>query len=306
MGGLLVALKLGSEAIGFQQLFAGLLQSQSDTYLLVMKIRLPQALNAFVIGGLLGLAGCYLQVLLQNPLADPYILGVSGGTAFANLLAIHLGLSGLLLHGSAIVGAGLAMALVWLFAYEADRWSSTRVLLYGVILAMGWGALITLLLVISPDSRLPGMLFWLVGDLTTATLPVLPFFILVCGILFGLIHARGLDLLVQGEQLARSLGVNTARLAWQLYFVSAVMIAVAVMMVGCIGFIGLIIPHCVRLLLGFNHRQVVLATVLLGGALLMYADTLSRTIIAPQQLPVGVITAIIGVPLFMILMRRQS
>lgn len=272
----------------------------------MFELRLPRAVAAFIIGGLLSLAGCLMQVLLRNPLADPYVLGVSGGAAFAALLGISLGLSGLPIPALAFLGALASMLLVFVVARGSGPWSTTRVLLSGVVLAAGWGALITLLLATGQDSSLKSMLYWLMGDLTWARVDWPWLFALAAMTALLWLRARSLNVLAGGEVHAALLGESSRRLFWEIYLVGALLTAVAVSIAGSIGFVGLIVPHLMRLLVGADHRRLLPAAMLFGGAFLVLADTAARVIIAPRQLPVGVLTALLGVPIFLFLLHRSA
>jgi len=301
------ALSVGSIRVGWRELFA-LVNGGGDpvTRSLIIDLRLPRALAAFAAGGMLALAGAMMQVLLRNPLADPYILGVSGGAAVGALMCLMLGLGGLWLTGSAFGGALLSMVMVFALARGSGSWTSTRLLLTGIVVAAGWGAVISFLLAISPDSTLRGMMFWLLGDLGQASQPGPGLTILVLGLALALYSGRDLNVLIQGELKAQSLGVSVAGLRLRLYVLASLLTAVAVTIAGNIGFIGLIIPHLVRLITGNDHRILLPAATLAGASLLVIADTVSRTALAPLQLPVGVITALIGVPLFLYLLHRTA
>jgi len=307
LGALLLALVSGSQGLGWAALF-----DESDprraalAWSLVQELRLPRALSAFAVGGLLALAGVLMQVLLRNPLGDPYILGVSGGAAFAVLLSMLLGLPVAWLTGSAFGGALGSMLMVFLLAGGEGPRSDTRLLLTGVVTAAGWAALVSLVLALSPAQRLPGMLFWLMGDLSDADAPLAPMLLLGLGTLAALALARPLDLLQQGENQAAALGVSTAALRTGVFLLGSLLTAGAVTVAGSIGFVGLVVPHMFRLLGGAGHRLLIPGSVLLGGTLLLLADTLARTLTAPQQLPVGVITALLGVPLFLYLLNRGA
>ena len=270
------------------------------------ELRLPRALCAFAVGGLLALAGTLMQVLLRNPLADPYILGISGGAACATLLALLLGLPAAWLTGSAFIGALGAMLLVFALGRVGSAADGTQLLLTGVVLAAGWGALVTLLLALSPTARLPGMLFWLMGDLSNADTPGSPLLLLAGGTLTALALARPLDLLLQGEIPAATLGVSTGALRQAIFLLASLLTATAVAIAGSIGFLGLVAPHLLRLLGATDHRRLIPGAALLGGILLLLADTLARTLTAPRELPVGVLTALLGVPLFLYLLRRDA
>ncbi len=302
---LLWSLSQGSVTLGPGELWHAW-RSDSLEHRLVTELRLPRALSAFAVGGLLALAGALMQTLLRNPLGDPYVLGISGGAAVGTLGAMLLGMGGIWLNSSAFVGALLSMLLVFALAHGKGGWTTTRLLLTGVIVAAGWGALIRLMLAISPDSDLRGMIFWLMGDFSHATAPGGAIAVLVIGLLLCIPMARSLNILARGEMQAQALGVNVQGLRWASYFLASLLTAVAVTQAGSIGFVGLVVPHLIRLVVGNDQRLLLPASVLLGGALLVCADTLARTVIAPQQLPVGVITALIGVPVFLYLLRQSK
>ena len=271
----------------------------------VRNLRLPRALAGLACGGLLALAGALMQVLLKNPLADPYVLGVSGGASVGALAAMLFGLPLLALHAGAFAGAMAAMLLVFGLAHGEGSWTQTRLLLTGVIVAAGCGALVALMLSIAPENQLRGMLFWLMGDLTQADSAWPALVVLVLGMACVLPFSRDLGLLARGELSARVLGVPVERLRLLIYALASLFTAVAVNIAGSIGFIGLIVPHLVRLAAGNDLRLLLPASVLAGGTLLVVADTLARVLVAPQQLPVGVLTALLGVPVFLYLLSRQ-
>ncbi|MDH5445936.1 MAG: iron ABC transporter permease [Gammaproteobacteria bacterium] len=305
IGCLLLALYAGSLSISWPEIISSFyVEQKTMAQQLVLELRLPRAAAAFITGGLLALSGALMQVLLRNPLADPYVLGISGGAAVAALIAILTGLSGLALSGSAFVGALCAMLLVFGLSHGQGSWTPTRLLLTGIVLASGWGAMISFLLAISPDQNLRSMLFWLMGDLGYAETIGPSVIVLIAGLLISISVARNLNILSQGELQAASLGVKTNQLRLLIYILASLMTATAVTLAGSIGFIGLVIPHLIRLM-GFSDNRILLpASALMGGSMLILADTLSRTIIAPQQLPVGVISAAIGVPMFLFLLYR--
>lgn len=305
LASLVLGLSQGSLAIPPEQLWSALGGGGEPMHGAILhELRLPRVLAAFAVGGLLALAGALLQVLLQNPLADPYILGISGGAAVGALLCMLLGLGGLWLSGSALGGALISMLLVFGLAHGRGSWTPTRLLLTGVVVAAGWGALISFILALAPGHNLRGMLFWLMGDLGYAGHPLLALGLLVLGLLLTLPVARSLNLLARGELTAAALGVSVRPLRYYLYLLASLLTAAAVTLAGSIGFIGLVVPHMLRLLMGNDQRLLLPAAALLGGTLLVLADTLARTLVAPQQLPVGVLTALLGVPLFLYLLQR--
>lgn len=301
----LVALASGSADVSVADMLRALRgDAPPQIHALVMELRLPRALTAFAVGGLLAVAGVLMQVLLRNPLAEPYILGSSGGAAVAALLAMMLGMGSAVIDISAFGGAMAATLLVFSIAHGTGSWTPTRLLLTGVVLAAGFSAATTLLLALSPDQSLRGMLFWLMGDLSFAFEPARCLWLLGLLVIGGTLGARHLNVLSRGELQAAIVGLPVSGFRYLIFVASALATALSVTTVGVIGFIGLVVPHLVRLVAGSDHRIVLPASALGGGALLVVADTMARTIMAPRQLPVGALTAAIGVPLFLVLMSR--
>jgi iron complex transport system permease protein len=313
---LLAALAIGSVALSPAELAAALAGPDAPGRDIVLGLRLPRALSGLAVGAALGLSGAVLQALLRNPLADPYVLGVSGGAAVAALLALTAGLSALGVQVAAIGGALATLALLFLLARRALYSSESRageqstgaVLLTGVMLASFSAALMSLLLTLAPDGRLRTMVFWLLGDLGGAThlLPALVALGLVA-LLFMLAraHAGALNLMLRGDLQAYTQGVPVATIRRRLVLVAAVATASAVTLGGTVGFVGFVAPHLVRLAAGNDQRLVLPASMLLGGALVVAADTVARSAFAPMQLPVGVLTALLGVPVFLWLLGRR-
>jgi iron complex transport system permease protein len=271
---------------------------------IVWELRLPRALAAFGAGIVLALAGVLMQALLRNPLADPYVLGVSGGAAVGALGLMLAGAAGLAVDAGAAIGAFGAMLLVFAVAHGAGGWTTTRLLLTGVVVAAGCGAIVSLLLSLSDGLR--GMLFWLLGDFGYVSTPWWLLALALAAIPACLLAARPLDALARGELQARLLGVPVRGLRIGIYVAASLLTAAAVTTAGSIGFVGLVTPHLVRLVIGSSHRAVIPAAALAGGTLLVVADLLARTVVAPRQLPVGALTALIGVPLFLWLMHRRQ
>ena len=300
------AMASGSAAISIAEAFQTLSGDAPDNIrALVIDLRLPRALTAFGVGGLLAVAGVLMQVLLRNPLAEPYILGSSGGAAVAALSAMLLGWGSALVDLAAFGGAMAATLLVFSIAQGTGSWTPTRLLLTGVVLAAGFSAATTLLLALSPDQNLRGMLFWLMGDLSFAYSPARSLWLLAAISVSGVLIARHLNVLARGELQAAIVGLPVATFRLIIFAVTALATAISVTTVGVVGFIGLVVPHLIRLVVGSDHRIVLPASALAGGSLLVIADTLARTVMAPRQLPVGALTAALGVPLFLILMSRS-
>ena len=303
----LAALAHGSVAAPLSEVVRTLLgQSAGVNAQIILELRLPRVIAGFVVGGMLALAGALMQILLRNPLAEPYILGVSGGASVFALLAISLGLATVWMTAGACFGAMLTMFLVFVFSGAARGWNPLKVLLTGVVIAAAWGALISFLLVVSPAARLHSMLFWLMGDLSFSQASAGYAIVLLLALALALHYARALNLLAVGDLQAAALGVSVNRLRILIYFLASILTAMAVLQAGSIGFIGLIVPHAMRLLIGNDNRLLLPASVLAGGALLVFADMLARTMLAPRQLPVGVLTALIGAPVFLLLLQSTA
>lgn len=299
------SLLIGSVELSPARILAALLGSgDSVARSVALAVRLPRTLAAFGVGSLLALAGVLLQALFRNPLADPFVLGVSGGAAVGALLAMIAGATVLAIQGSAVAGAVVAVVIVHLLARSGG---TTRLLLTGVVLASACGAIVTVLLSVADESRLRGMVFWLAGDLEWAVNPWVSAITALFAVALAILMARPLNVLAAGELRARSVGMRLE--AWRtLVFVGcAALTAVAVVSAGTVGFVGLITPHIVRFAFRTSdHRLVAPASALLGGTLLACADVAARTVVAPAQLPVGAIMALVGAPLFIVLLRQRG
>jgi len=271
----------------------------------LIELRLPRAMSALAVGGLLAVSGAILQVLLRNPLADPYVMGVSGGASVAALVAIILGLPAVGVDGLAAAGALGACLLVFALAQGPGGWTPTRLLLTGIVVAAGAGSIVSLLLALGDDAQLRGMVFWLLGDLSRAERWPWLLGLLGAAAVAGVALGRQLNVLARGTVQAATVGMDVRRLQLLMFAVSSLLTGAAVSAAGSIGFVGLVTPHLVRLALGSDNRVVLPASALAGGVLLMAADLAARSLIAPRQLPVGALTALFGVPLFLVLMRRQ-
>ncbi|HEY3808887.1 MAG TPA: iron ABC transporter permease [Steroidobacteraceae bacterium] len=312
--GLLAALALaavcatlltGSAGLSAGRALTALLGGGDDfSRLIVWTVRLPRATAAFAIGALLALSGVLLQALFRNPLADPLVLGVSGGAAVGALAGMLAGASMGLLHGFATAGGALVGLLVLLLGRGGGN---TRLLLCGVVLASACGALITVMLTLADYGQLRGMIFWLAGDLSWAQHPLIELIAATLALLAAAIGGRWLNVLGSGELRSASVGLPAEAARVVVFLLSAALTALAVLGGGMIGFVGLVAPHLVRL--GFqtsDHRVVAPASALGGGTLLCCADLLSRTLAAPRELPVGAVMALIGAPVFVLLLRRQT
>lgn len=312
---LALAVCIGSVAVSpsalvqaLQELMHGTPESLNAT---LVALRFARALTAFVTGGTLALAGVLMQALLRNPLADPYVLGISGGAAVGALTAMLWCGFAWMVDLWAFGGAVLVAGLLFFLAYKdfkgsgSSEGSATTLLLTGVIVGSGCMALVALILSLAPDSRLRSMVFWMIGDLS-ATKPRYLNWILMLGVLmYGCRLARAINVCALYSDSASTLGVSVGRLRKSLFFCAALLTASAVSSAGSIGFVGLIMPHACRFAWGPDHRLLLPASCLAGGCFLVLADILARTLTAPQQLPVGVITALIGVPVFLLQLHQR-
>lgn len=307
---LLLATAAGAASLPLRDVFLALVgRGDPLTRTIVLDLRLPRAALALVCGGALATSGAVFQALLRNPLAEPYVLGVSGGAAVGAIGAIVLGIATwtAVVPVAALVGALAAVALVYRIAAGVGGAFDTRILLLaGVVVGAFCNALILLLLTLADVESFRSAIFWMMGSLAAArwgstlllALYVLP------GVAVLIALARPLNLLTLGEETATFLGTRTERVKVTAYVVASLLVAASVAACGVIGFIGLIVPHALRLLWGSDHRLLLPASFLGGGAFLLLADTAARTIAAPAELPVGVVTALVGVPLFMLLLVR--
>jgi iron complex transport system permease protein len=278
---------------------------------LIYQLRLPRVLAAFAVGGLLAMAGALLQVLTRNLLAEPSVLGVSGGASIGALSVLMAGgASTFGVSGGAWIGAISVLLILWLLvgSYAAQP---SRLLLAGVMIATGCGAISSLMIAFASDAAMPGMIHWLMGDLDSvvsldSVAVVLGIWFFVFVVLVKL--SPKIHLLQFGPDKAITLGVNVSRIQWAIVLICALCTAAAVSIAGSIGFVGLLVPHVLRYMvvkrMGPDQTFLLPASGLLGGAFLVLSDMFARTVIAPSQLPVGVITALIGVPSFLWLLTR--
>ncbi|MDP9868862.1 MULTISPECIES: FecCD family ABC transporter permease [Streptosporangium] len=279
---------------------------------IVMDVRLPRVLLCGVIGAGLSVCGMALQALVRNPLADPMLLGVSSGASVGAVAVVVFGLTffgAFSLPVAAFAGALAALVAVYFLARSGGRMTTMRLVLAGVAMAEVLSAVASFLMVTSSDPhKTQSAVRWMLGGLagTTWTMVWVPAAAVLVGTVVLLGVSRPLNLLLAGEEAAASLGLDVHRFRAALFVLVAVMIGAIVAVSGAIGFVGLIMPHVVRLLVGADHRRALPATALLGAAFLIVADLVARTLIAPEEIPVGIITALVGGPFFMWLMRRRS
>lgn len=310
---LVASIALGAAGLPLGTVLGALAGSgEATAQTIVLQLRLPRAAMAALVGGGLALSGAVFQALLRNPLAEPYILGVSGGAAVGAVAAIALGWTAhapWTLPLAAFAGAVGAIALVFRIALGVGRALDTRVLLLaGVIVGAFFNAVILLLLTLSDMETFRSAVFWMMGSLSGASWSaagLLAIYLIPAAALL-LALARPLNLLAMGEETALYLGTRVERVKAVAYVVASLLVAAAVAGSGVIGFIGLIVPHAVRLLWGSDHRLLLPASFLAGAGFLLLADTAARTVAAPTEVPVGVVTALVGVPIFVVLLTRSG
>lgn len=305
-----LGLSIGSTGQNLREVFAlltGYGDAEATLTNIVWRIRLPRVLLAALAGATLSLGGLVFQALLRNPLAEPYILGISGGAAIGAIIGILLGLSRF--PGVALFAFGGSMATLFLVLVIASVKLSLKqdsLILAGVMVNAFCSSVIMFLLSLTQDTRLHNILFWLMGDFSMSdarqTL-ILAASLLPCFILLFLM-ARPMNLLLLGEEMASSMGVNVRLVSLVLVVVSSFMVSATVCQSGLLGFVGLVTPHLLRLLIGPDHRVLVPACILGGAAYLVWCDLLSRYLPAQGEMPVGVITALVGAPLFIYLLQR--
>jgi iron complex transport system permease protein len=307
----LLAIAVGPAGLSPLTVWNGLIgNGDAATVAIVHDLRLPRALLAFLVGGSLAVTGAALQALVRNPLADPYLLGLSGGAGLGAVLAIVLHLGGVwAVPLAALLGALLAIALVYRLALVSGSVLDARVLLLsGVVVGAFAASLMGAIISLSPAPEVRNALLWLLGGFDAASWRALSVFAVYAALPLVIIYRlnRPLDLLSLGEEPAAFLGADVEGLKRVLYLAASLLTAAAVSVSGIIGFVGLVVPHAIRLVWGHLHRSLLPAAFLLGGILLVIADAVARTAFAPLTLPVGVVTALIGVPVFVILVRRWA
>jgi len=319
-----IALKLGAVQVSLYGLGRDLIRVllgqssalSTDYGMIVVDIRLPRILLAIVVGASLSVAGASFQALLRNPLADPYVLGVSSGAAVGSILALILEnqlslspeLAGLLTPFGAFLGAAITIAAVYVLGRRDGQIDSTTLLLGGVITASFLSAIIMLLMSTLSGSNLRGASYWLMGSLSSLPPKSLLYlvgigFLLAAGVIYT--TASDLNLLLSGEQEAMHLGVDVPRVRIVVYLAASILTGLAVSVSGAIGYVGLLVPHAMRLIFGSDHRMLLPASALGGAIALVIADTIARTIVAPSELSVGAVTALAGAPFFIYLLRRR-
>ena len=291
--------------------FTGTISFSSQEELILFSVRLPRIIFAGIVGASLSLGGVVFQAMLRNPLADPYVLGISGGSALGAIAGIIIGASSFYLGIPLLAFCGALVTVLLVFVVAGGTRGpllDNSLLLSGVVVNAFFSAAILFFLSIVNSLELHSITFWLMGDLSRASFQEISLaaICLFTGFLIIYSQARKLNLIVQGEETALQLGVNIERTKQLLLIVTSLITAVAVSMAGIIGFVGIMVPHMMRLVFGSDHRLLLPASALFGASFLVVADTLARLVLAPAELPVGVITALCGAPYFIFLLKRKS
>jgi iron complex transport system permease protein len=307
-GCLVLGLAVGTVPLTLDEVWRGLWHGDTRTGLIVRDLRAPRVLLAFCVGGSLAVCGASLQAMIRNPLAEPYLLGLSGGAGLGAVLAIATQAAApWAVPLAAFLGALAAVAMVYRLSLVAGRRLDPRVLLLsGVVVGSFAGALMSAIIVLSPASEIRNAFLWLLGGFGSASWQSLAVFSAYAVLPLGLIalRARSLDLLALGDEPAHHLGADVERTRREVYACTALLTAASVATCGIIGFVGLVVPHAVRTVARPLHRSLLPLVFGIGGAFLVLSDVVSRTVVRPLELPVGVITALVGVPLFALLLRR--
>ncbi len=305
---LLVGLAAGTVPLSPAEVWHGLWRANASASVIVRDLRAPRVLLAFFVGGSLAVCGAALQAMIRNPLAEPYLLGLSGGAGLGAVIAIATRATGpWAVPVAAFLGASAAVALVYRLSLVAGRRLDPRVLLLsGVVVGSFAGALMSAIMVLSPAAGIRNAFLWLLGGFGSASWQSLGVFLAYAVLPLGVIglSARSLDLLALGEEPAHHLGADVHRTRRMVYLCTALLTAASVATCGIIGFVGLVVPHAVRTVARPLHRSLLPLVFVVGGSFLVLSDVVARTVVRPLELPVGVITALVGVPLFALLLRR--
>lgn len=312
LGTMFLGISMGSSGAGWgaiRDTVTALVEPGSSSHAIIWQIRFPRVMLAALVGAVLSIGGLVFQAILRNPLAEPYILGISGGAAIGAIIGILLGFTGFLGSGILAFAGGMAtLFLVLGIASGATMLRKESLLLSGVMVNAFCGAVIMFLISLSMDARLHNIMFWLMGDLSASgpaevgalAIVVFPCFLVI----FRISHS--MNLLLMGREMAHSMGVNVRVITVGLLMLTSFMISATVAQVGLIAFVGLVVPHLLRLLLGADHRELVPACIFGGAAYMVLCDLLARILPRHGEMPVGVITAMVGAPLFIYLLRRSG
>lgn len=284
----------------------------SIEYTILKKIRMPRIFLGFAVGGALSLAGAILQGIYRNPLVEPYTLGISGGAALGVTVAIVFGLvsslGALVLPISGFIGSLVIIFAVYTFSIQKGKLNTNNMLLTGVMISFISSSIMMLLMAITSTENLHGIIFWIMGSLDEPNINLIKFALItsITGLIFSFFFVKQLNALRLGKEKAMHLGINSELAIRVLFIISSLLTGISVAVAGIIGFVGLIIPHLMRLLVGNDYRILLISSFLGGAAFLILCDTLARVVISPNELPVGVITGIIGGAIFVVALRKMN
>lgn len=284
------------------------LELLSEEHRKILHLRIARAILGILVGSGLGVCGVTLQAILRNPLAEPYLLGTSSGAGLGAIVAIILGISGVYLPLAAFLGALLSVILVYNLARENNKIPVQSLILSGVIVAIAFSGIAVFLITLSSNEALHGIMWWLLGSLQIYDLKLLSVVagIVILGILSIFILSQDLNAISIGEEEALHLGIETEKIKRILFLITSLITGALVSVSGMIGFVGLIVPHMMRIVVGPNHKILIPATCLGAAAFLVLCDTISRVIFPPVEIPIGVITSLVGAPIFIILLKRRQ
>lgn len=308
----LLSLSSGEAAIGLKDIPSVLGDKEQMEYYILTQIRMPRIILALAVGGSLSLAGAILQGIYRNPLVEPYTLGISGGAALGVALTIvsglHLTLGTLILPLSGFTGAAIVILIVGVLGFFRGGSNVNKMLLIGVMISFVASSAMMFLMSISSADNVYSIVFWIMGSLNepNQVLIRITLFASIVGLAISYLFARPLNALMLGQEKAAYLGINSKNTIRMLFILSSLLTGISVAVAGVIGFVGLVIPHLIRMLAGSDHRFLLIGSFLGGGIFLVLSDVVARTIIAPNELPIGVITGIAGGILFIIVLIRKK
>lgn len=310
-GAVVLSLSVGEVSIPFRKIAAFLSESESMEYGVLTYIRIPRTLLGFAVGGSLSLAGAILQGIYRNPLVEPYTLGISGGASLGVTLAIVTGLhfiNSLFLPFAGFIGAFVTIFLVYTLSLRKGHIQINRMLLIGVMISFIASSLMMFLMSVTSAENLHGIIFWTMGSLNESNPLMIRTMVAISllGVILSYLFVMPLNALRLGEEKARHLGVNANMVIRILFFITSLLAGACIAVAGIVGFVGLVIPHIVRLWIGSDYRILLISSFLSGSCFLILCDVAARTIIPPNELPIGVITGIIGGIVFIVLLSRST
>ncbi len=312
IGSVLIALSIGEISFSLKDLIEVLSNKSGIEYTIITKIRLPRIILGIAVGGALSLSGVILQGVYRNPLVEPYTLGISGGAslgvAFTIVFNLNMVLGIYILPISGFIGAVITTFLVYILAVRKSYFNINRMLLIGVMISFMSSSVMMFLMSTTTSENLNSIIFWIMGSLDEPNILLIYFvlYVSIAGLIITYLFANPLNALRLGETKAKHLGLNTTFTIRALFVIASILTGISVSVVGVIGFVGLIIPHVLRMIIGSDYRHLLIASFLGGSIFLVISDVIARTIISPNELPIGVITGMIGGLVFIVIMSRSK